>query len=1706
MSLARTLVHIKVGFTQQGLSLSLSLRLCRPARVRRTAVAMDTALPMLQGPPPASPRKHMSDSAPGTALAGPAPAQRAAGGGTLHERLVARHRDAIEAFRASARSFNSDVDAAQQQRVVLLHTMLAESHAATLSMITQEQQRLSEQQEEAEAHNEALLDADPDAVLPVCTDMYHCSTADDQGRAQAMTLMKQDRLRLVQLLVEVRDHHRSRVAAIDTCFADIASAEEARCKHIQAAVQELMASLTRIAVTSTTESQVLAQRILHHTNEQLGGNYLGMQTMATQLRQRELYKHQHYQRTLVAVYRDTQVYMAQQHVTWCITVLRSALFHRPEGRLQSVKAAGQLIGAIRSEAEGLTRGLTEVVDSLEVAQPSASTAELQVCGGSGANGWLRSFEPNVHQPVFVDEDPQAVLEEWHMRVSVLLRHCRARCNELMVRVRADEAARTSVAAALAEQTLSDVEAIARPISEEPSLLQRASLAHSGTDKDRQDVSPDEAADLLDDALHSLTDAHSGVLAMKQSIVRSAAWALCVPAIKKEGQWFAHLVSRGFQRGYAQFCADAVKSTGSMLVSLEGATDILLASTRGLLGFLRGLYAQWQEKEMDYRDEVARLELQLRVLEDELRQQETPAAAEARYTAGLMCLQSIADAHTRYYEAVRSRVANATADVLQVGQACVGELSRQAGLSWVRLSSSDECEIPDTPQQQFQRKNSAGAVPASTHESVPAAAAAPRWSTSHGEEFTIDSVAFRFACVTARSGGGDVTANADANLEDFDDDKTAAAGAAPGADFQQFYLNLLPELQPAQQHVSLFLPQSRVSEWKEYLRCALMKWGLSLQRHAWESWRLYTAAFQADVQHRAAEALRYHHRRPATLQATVYEARVRELIDAKNRGDKMLLRIAERVSRVQALKHTFLAQTSHSDSDQALIRERATLLVKVREAMSTNAVRTLVSRHDALCAEYCTALADRCAEAVHNLERARAVIEEDCAQLLHDRAVELRGGDTAAQLPVDDPVQVRVDHLRAEVQETLTQSLKAVEDQQQTRAAEVDNWKATWTSTVEHSSAELSVFQTVQEGLARLKAQVQALLTTAATEEAELAAGVAMVVREVDEASAAPVMDLAAAIHALFKESPSAASPAGDGGGDTPLTTEDLKNMVEHNLKVTKAMQQDRIRAASACTVLASLDKLRGLLYARGCRLGLLAHTVEMLRVSPLHYVLPMALGEEEPEAVRGRTGSRSVSSKAGRRAKDVQGTPTAGHTAMPLSTPATYAEQVAQWTAQVLRDAEAAAQRHVKAFPGDMYRRLPGMTGGKVEQLNAAVAALCLAQQERVKSYMAKAGQPFRQRVQELWNTLQSTPSLLVRTLSAAATTAILERVEAVLRPWWRFQAQSSEQWRAHRGAVKLSLARQPNATALTLLTDAEATRSDTTELALQQAWAWSLREVEDEVGLHVARCWTALHSYSHLLKGLVTPQHLVPTTEVVEGGHHRGLRHLLELRAQHERAASELEGTAGAKKDPRLQEVMPLHRADTPGTNPSAASKRHANASVAAAAAAAAMESAPLAQLSQWSDVELPGLPLNTCVPLSQYNAQHPQTAVAPPLAAAAYVPAAVRFTSDSKGPQGHGHQRISAATSSASSNPSGRKGRASIAMDAKAAAAAAEVSVPLLVPRAPLVLECAQLLRAAVQSVSSQGNEAAGVLSNAFDFYERQEAQWRQTWVLTVKDMAAM
>ena len=1678
--------------------------------------------------------------------------QQAKGGGSLHDRLRARHRDAIEKFKVAARQFNNEVDEAQQVRIEELHSAIANSHAVSAALLEEEQRRLAECLGEWQAHEDAVQHAAPDDILPLYTDKYYTS-ADELGRARALSLMEQDRLRVVQHFVDLHDHYKLRMRTIAEYFRAIEAAEEARRLHIQDRVRDLMASLTRIAVTSTTESQVLAQRILHHTNEQLGENYLAIQTLATQLRQRELWKHQRYQHTLATVYRDTQQHMANRHITWAVTVLRSSVFRRPEGRLRSVHAAGQLIAAIRKEAEELVRGLTEVVLSLQVAQPSIVTAESQVCGGSGANGWLRSFQPSVHQrDVFAGENPRAVLEEAQMRASVVVRHCQTRCADFNGRLRAEEEARAQAATALATQVCHDIATIATPLSEEVALLQAASLSHDDVGAgDEAEVGDADGVWAVDAALRPLTQPHASLLALQETLPHSATWSPCVPGIVQEGEWFVRVVSRGLLRGCQLFCAYATTSNSSMMVHLEGATDLLFSSATALLGAARAFYVQWHEQEMDYQDAVAELERQLHTLEEQLQQDETPAAADARYAAGIACLQSIADAHTHFYEDVRGRITAATSAMLRVGQDCVRELCAQLGLVFVTLTGEDSAPATAVCAPAKRRSSAVASRRASVRASILSTATAPpprmsvsavaeaevdtrpRVSATHGEEFVEECPNFRFACEVQRGEDGaadTVMASPTPQQEEEGQGKGCGAEVAlsapePSTAFQRFYLDLLPELQPDQG--PLFLKQSEVHQWDGLLRQALLEWGLQLQRQAGENWRLYTTALLADVQRRVSDILRHHRRRPATLQANIYEARMRELADLKNRGEKMLARIAERVSHVHTLQQGFLAQPACSSADRTLLEERAQLMEAVYAANSGNAMKAAIHRHDKLCAEYNAALADRCAETKLRLEQARDSIEAECAQILRDRAAELSGGgDTSAALSEKDPIQLRVVQLRTQVQNALDEATAAMEAQYSSRASEIQNWKEEWAKVVEHSAAELELFQGVQEALSCLRAHVQTLLSASATEEAALAAGVQKVTEASARAQETNAYDLVASLQALLRND---AASGGGASGNHATGVEELPPLKEVETAVTRALeiakteQRERIRAAPVCAVLAMLDDLRMPFYSRGCQLGLLAHSVEMWRMLPAHYLLPQTLGGESVRHHFSRIGSagRVGSARDGRRTRSIAGAESpsvaasVGHTLLLLPAVPTLMAQVTQRTAELKANAQAAARQHVEAHPGALHRRLPDMTDGTEAGFVAAVSSLCQAQEDRVRSYADKAGPAYRQHVQELWNALQGTPALLAAALEAEAAAGAFTRVEGVLRPWQHYQTLSAQQWQRHRSSAKLSLASQLNSEALTTLTEAEAARSAATAEALQQSWSWTLRELQDEAGLHVARCWTALYTYLHLLAGLVTPQHLVSTVEVVEGGQHRGLRHLLELRAQRERAMAAMDASAVVKREPRLQETMPLHRIDQAGAAGAAggSGKRHVNKSgdKAAGAKDASGTSVPTLTPLPLEEVELPGLPLNACAPLSQYNASHPDTALLVAITAALYVPSVSGVTRNDGGAtlpgSSVGGRRQNPGTTTTSSAAGSRKDRPLNSSNSAAVtpANAIELSIPLVVPRSPLALECAQLLSTIAHTVPEEDNEAARVLSDAFSFWERHEAQLRQTWALTIAELTS-
>jgi len=388
---------------------------------------------------------------------------------------------------------------------------------------------------------------------------------------------------------------------------------------------------------------VLAQRVLHHVNQQLGENYLTARTLCVQLRQREGLKRRKYQQALVQLYRSTQSQIATQHYVWAATLLQSSVYRRPSARARSINDIKQLLANIVAEVSQLVKGLTAVVDSLRETVPSTVTAQQQVCGGSGTIGWLRSYKAAVNSlAVFQDPGPDEVVAELEMRGSVVVRNAQARCNNLAMRITAEEAARVKDAVTLVRAVVADVEWIAAPLEEELPLLQAASFD----------------ANIIDDTLAELTKPHGSIRASDGAEgVGLKMLEGRVQEVEKEGQWVRCFVETGLQAGYEQLSDRVLVARDSLLALTEAATQTLVDTAQQMLVAPRLHYKNCSDNQMDYRDEVEAMERELKAMEAAITHAETPASAETLFTDGLRCLQNIALTHGQFHRDTRLRIAH-----------------------------------------------------------------------------------------------------------------------------------------------------------------------------------------------------------------------------------------------------------------------------------------------------------------------------------------------------------------------------------------------------------------------------------------------------------------------------------------------------------------------------------------------------------------------------------------------------------------------------------------------------------------------------------------------------------------------------------------------------------------------------------------------------------------------------------------------------------------------------------------------------------------------------------------------------------------------------------------------------------------------------------------------------------------------------------------
>lgn len=291
----------------------------------------------------------------------------------LRDRLEARHQQALCHFQQLIAELNQKADEEQRERLSRLQTQLEESHHETERTLLREAARIAGHREYLEAfgrsHLEAIASSSStsstsssvgatfSAVFPALVDEYH--KVDETDFAPARHRMEAERCRLLGVIEWLRTVFQRRQQLITSTAAALELEEAKRRETIENALRQLMEQLAKTTFCSITGAHVLAQRVIHHINEQISTNYSATKSLQSRLLSRETLKLSVYQQRAAQLYTEAREVMAMSAVWWLRSTLQSPPLRRPHSRMEVVEN-------IRKVAVGTQREVRHFLESLSV--------------------------------------------------------------------------------------------------------------------------------------------------------------------------------------------------------------------------------------------------------------------------------------------------------------------------------------------------------------------------------------------------------------------------------------------------------------------------------------------------------------------------------------------------------------------------------------------------------------------------------------------------------------------------------------------------------------------------------------------------------------------------------------------------------------------------------------------------------------------------------------------------------------------------------------------------------------------------------------------------------------------------------------------------------------------------------------------------------------------------------------------------------------------------------------------------------------------------------------------------------------------------------------------------------------------------------------------------------------------------------------------
>lgn len=930
-------------------------------------------------------------------------------------------------------------------------------------------------------------------------------------------------------------------------------------------------------------------------------------------------------------------------------------------------------------------------------------------------------------------------------------------------------------------------------------------------------------------------------------------------------------------------------------------------------------------------------------------------------------------------------------------------------------------------------------------------------------------------------------------------------------FVQAYENLLNDALHRNDEAVL-LSTASVEKWCDMLRLEVLNWVVHLRQTSFEHVQGQCAAQKSAIDVETNEVMRHHRRRPATLQSDVYEGRLREIETKQVNKETCRARLKKRVAQFE--KEWLVTQgEDRSDNREAKVLEQVEKIEKMAyEANSINALQTQERKLAGLISSFIEACTDHYNETISELSRQKKLLESECRSYLRGcgRSVPANldaiqdlgnwGGDS------DEDGCKEIVELLVRLRNAAVAVEEKVMAEREQHVRCMDAARANYFVVYEQNVGELQVLARIQEILSRLKVQVHSLTTLSDANEAKIED----VLKELEEKIATPaslynftntLREITCHEHGASSYSKEtclqdgrdgsdfAAAEMPDKGSTDVMTTEDRARKAESVLNQRLAEltldTQRQIKSSDLAKALRLLDNLREVLYTRGRYLNCLQYGVEFFNVPQEDYIEPRLCGASESTAEDVMGGSPVLSSspqgRSGRRSRSLGtgGTVSLLYPTVELPVVLPAEREINDGIAAVKAQVSGAMEQHFAVCPPPLLRRLAGMAGGSLEDVMDMSGRVCGQQHQHVMEHVKQATVRYREQVQRVVDIMRKMPDYLTNTVHTTSATALEQRVATVFSVFSAFYGESDALRMANDRLLKVSLASNYNRDKLDALCDVESTRQVVTSAAVEKFWGFALREMQKEAAMHVAKTLNVNNTFFALVRGIVLPENLKPAGDEDGGGHHRGLRRLLRLKAKEDRA-KELQEQQGLKRERRLQETMPRL---TRGGGGAAGGKKLDSSS--ASGGVTSDLSGGLLPLPPSLEVEHGRVPLHAFRPLEEFNTTHPRAAVV--LSNQETVPAFARLL----------------ATPCPSSQSTTRRSKKEVVSSTPAEDRVGTVSI--VAPATLLSKEVATCTQQSVEHFNEGSMKIATKTNEVFQKWAGREVMWRTTWETFIQNLKA-